>query len=270
MNENPDHLSEEEVAQVLELVKESNAVVVGGQSMALWARHYSEYNPEIAKIYTMSSEDVDFYGTRRTAEDFAAKLGSAKIYFPDADDHGPNSAQVIGFVGERKIRVDFLHSIMGVDHARLENNVITLTGPRTDNGASLTIALLHPLDCFRSRLSNINDLKRSDVHSISTAKASILVLDALIDDFLSMGWLKEAQDTLHTLGYVTLKRCYGTTAHLKYGIDPLWIFEKYLTDTRLDERWRKHQLAGSLSRLKRKLTQIEAAEPQKSAGASSP
>ena len=62
MSAQSDHLTEEEVAQVLDLVQEADAIVVGGQSMAIWARLYAGYNPEIAKIYTMSSEDVDFFG----------------------------------------------------------------------------------------------------------------------------------------------------------------------------------------------------------------
>jgi len=258
VNEQYNHLTEEEVAKVLGLVNESNAVVVGGQSMAIWARHYADYNEDIAKTYTMSSEDVDFYGTRKAAEDFAAKLGSAKIFVPDPDDHGPNSAQVVGFIGEREIRIDFLHSILGVDHTSLKNNVITLTGQRSDNGEPLNILVLHPLDCFRSRLSNINDLKRKDVHSISTAKASILVLDAVINDMLDKGWIKEAQDTLQKLRHVTLTKCYGTVAHLEFGLDPKWIFEKYLRDDRLDPRWRKFQLTRSLDRLNDRLAQLAA------------
>jgi hypothetical protein len=251
-------LSADEVARVLELVRDADAVVVGGQSMAIWARHFSDYNTDIAKIYTMTSEDVDFYGTRKAAEDFAAKLGNARVLVPDLDDHGPNSAQVVGLIGKREIRVDFLHSILGVDAASIKNNVITLTGERSDNGQPLTIFVLHPLDCFRSRLSNINDLKRKGVHSISSAKASILVLDALIDEMLSNGRRKEAQNILQTLRYIALTKCLGTVAHLEFGLDPRWIFEKYIADERLDSRWRSFQLTASLNALNQKIAAIKA------------
>ncbi|WP_038379263.1 hypothetical protein [Bradyrhizobium elkanii] len=263
MSKHSDHLTEEEVAKVLDLVNEADAVIVGGQCMAIWARFYAAYNPDISKIYTMSSEDVDFYATRKAAEEFAEKLGDAKLYLPGPDDYGPNSAKVVGRVGDREINVDFLHSIKGVDHASLKKNVLTLTGTTSDGDKSLKIKLMHPIDCFRSRLSNINDLHRKDVHSISTAKASVLVLDALMNDFLSRGWTKEAQDTLKTLRYVTLAKCYGTAAHLQFGIDPRWILEKYLTDDRLDERWRTFQLKTSLTRLDEKLAQIAASTKPK-------
>ncbi len=265
MNDRPDHLTEEQVAKVLGLIHEVDAILVGGQCMAIWARFYADYNEQIPKTYTMSSEDVDFYATRKAAEEFAQKLGNAKLYIPDPDDHGPNSAKVVGTVSGREIKVDFLHSIKGVDHAALKKNVLTLTGTLSDNEDTISIQLMHPIDCFRSRLSNINDLHREDVHSISTAKASILVLDALIDDFLGKGWTKEAQETFQTLRFVTLTRCYGTTAHLKFGIDPKWIFEKYTQDERLDPRWRKYQLAASLKRLNEKLESVSARETAKPA-----
>jgi hypothetical protein len=258
VNDKPEHLTEDELARVLDLVNEGDAIVVGGQCMAIWARFYADYNAGIPEIYSMSSEDVDFYATRKAAEEFAKKLGDAKLYIPDPDDHGPNTAKVVGRVGEREINVDFLHSIKGVDHAELKKNVMTLIGSKSDSDQEITIKLLHPIDCFRSRLSNINDLHRKDVHSISTAKASILVLDALINDFLNRGWRKEAQDTLQLIRYVALTKCYGTVAHLEFGIDPKWILEKYLTDERLDERWRKFQLTTSLQRLNDKLAHIEA------------
>jgi hypothetical protein len=87
VSDKSDHLTEDEVARVLDLVNEADAVVVGGQCMAIWARYYSDYNEEIPKIYSMSSEDVDFYATRKAAAQFAEKLSNAKLYIPDPDDH---------------------------------------------------------------------------------------------------------------------------------------------------------------------------------------
>jgi hypothetical protein len=252
VNAQSDHLTEEEVAQVLDLVQEADAIVVGGQSMAIWARLYAGYNPEIPKIYTMSSEDVDFFGSRKAAEAFAARLGDGKIYIPGFDDHTPNSAYVVGLIGTREIKVDFLHSVLGVPSGSLENNVITLTGQRTDAGGELRIRVLHPLDCFRSRLSNINDLMRKGPHTVSSAKASLLVLDAFISHMLAIGKIKIAQQTLQDLRYVTLRKCFGTVAHLEFGLDPRWIFEKYILDERFDPRWRAFQLTASLNSLNEK------------------
>ena len=76
------------------------------------------------------------------------------------DDHTPNAAVIVGTIGERTIKVDFMHSILGVDHRSIENNFITLSGKHQTTGKEIDILVLHPLDCLSSRLSNINDLRR--------------------------------------------------------------------------------------------------------------
>lgn len=249
MSPRSDHLTEDEVAKVLEYVNRSDAIVVGGQSLAIWSRHYAARRPEIAKTYSMTSQDVDFYAPPEAAKSFAANLGNAKVLIPEIDNHTPNAAVVVGFLGEREIRVDFMHSIKGVDPKSIENNFITLVGPRTDTGEQIEILLLHPLDCLRSRLSNINDLKRDDLHSIDSAQAAILVLDAFIENLLELGWVKQAQSTLRDLHYVIRDKCLGSIVHTNFGIDPRSILEHYMTDERLDERWRSFQLAKSIRRL---------------------
>jgi hypothetical protein len=42
------HLTEDEVARILDLVHEADAVVVGGQSMAIWARHEMDLHITVA------------------------------------------------------------------------------------------------------------------------------------------------------------------------------------------------------------------------------
>jgi hypothetical protein len=252
-----DHLSEDEVARVLELVHEGDAIVVGGQCLAIWSRHYATTNRAIAQTYSMTSLDVDFYASPEAAKAFAARLDNSTIYIPKIDDHTPNAAVVVGMLGDRKITVDFMHSINGVDRKSIENNYITLTGSRTDTGTRIDILLLHPLDCLRSRLSNINDLKRHDPHSLSSAKAAILVLDAFINDLLDLGWVKQAQSTLLKLYFVTRNNCLGQTANLEFGIDPTPILEKYVHDSRLDERWRSFQLSSSIRRLNEKAAKVQ-------------
>ena len=216
----------------------------------------------------MTSEDVDFYASREAAKAFAAKLGSAKIYIPQIDDHTPNAAVVVGLLGAREIKVDFMHSILGVDAKSIENNFITLTGPRTHGEGEIEILLLHPLDCLRSRLSNINDLKRNDLHSLSSAKAAVLVLDAFINNLLEVGWSKEAQCTLRDLYFVIHHSCLGKIANLEFGLDPTWILEKYIKDERLDERWRSFQLAKSVEKLKAREASIQ--QRQQTPGKSNP
>jgi hypothetical protein len=61
---------------------------------------------------------------------------------------------------------------------------------------------------------------------------------------------------LRDLYHVIRRKRLGQVANRKFGIDPTWILEKYLTDDRLDERWRSFQLASSVRRLKEKADAI--------------
>jgi hypothetical protein len=108
------------------------------------------------------------------------------------------------------------------------------------------------LDCLRNRFSNINDLKRGDPHSVSSAHASILVLEAFIDDLLARGEVKKAQAILMNLHYVIRDRCLGKPVHTKFKLDPRSIMLRFRLDRRIDQRWRSHQLANALRRLQMK------------------
>ncbi|PSO21803.1 hypothetical protein C7G42_09330 [Bradyrhizobium sp. MOS003] len=131
--------------------------------------------------------------------------------------------------------------------------MVTLTGPSQGQGSQIDILILHPLDCLRSRLSNINDLKRTDPHSISSAHAAVIILDVFIDDLLQNGETKKAQAILMSLFYVIRDRNLGRPSQTKFQVDPLSILLKYRLDLRLDNRWRSHQLANAISRLRKKM-----------------
>jgi hypothetical protein len=154
-------------------------------------------------------------------------------------------------LGNRKINVDFLRAVLGVDTRSITRNFVTLTGPG-QSGKPVNILLLHPLDCLRSRFSNINDLKRVDPHSVSSARASILVLEAFIDDLLARREIKKVQAILMNLHYVIRDRCLGKPVHTEFKLDPRSIMLRFRLDRRIDQRWRSHQLANALSRLQTK------------------
>ena len=229
-----DHLTEPQVALLLERLEKVQAVVVGGQALAIWSRLFLKDKPSIASFYSISSEDLDVFGNAQAAKMFAATLDEAEVHVPKAfDDNTPNAAVVIGKIGDRRICIDFMRKILGVDDRRIREKYVTLSR-QVDNGASLNIIVLHPLDCLRSRISNINDLHRSDAHSISSARAAVLVLEAFIDELLENNEIREAQDILRSLRYLARDQCYGKAAHLKFNIDPRTILNRYLFDIRLD------------------------------------
>ena len=78
-----DHLTSEQVETILRYIEQVDAIVVGGQSLALWARLFLDRAPQIARVYSISSEDVDVYGNAVAAKRFAEKLGNARVFIPD-------------------------------------------------------------------------------------------------------------------------------------------------------------------------------------------
>jgi hypothetical protein len=79
------HLTHEQVARILELVQETDAIVVGGQSLNIWAVHYLGHNPNLSSFAPFTSKDLDFYRNPAAAERLAEALGGT-IYLPRPDD----------------------------------------------------------------------------------------------------------------------------------------------------------------------------------------
>jgi hypothetical protein len=241
-----DHLTAQEVEIILQYIEQVDAILVGGQSLAIWARLFLSSAPQIARVYSISSEDVDVY----------AKSAAAQVFIPDPFDNSPNAAVVEGYLGDRKIRIDFMRTILGVDPKSIKKNFVTLSRAGQNGGRPVNILIMHPLDCLKSRLSNINDLHREDAHSISSARAAILVVEAFIDQHLGRGEFRQAQAILMSVYYLTRDRALGKPSHLIYRIDPGDILRRFRLDLRLNRTWRAHQLAGAIERLKIKTERI--------------
>ncbi|TYL91324.1 hypothetical protein FXB40_28910 [Bradyrhizobium rifense] len=245
------HLSEPEVAKLLKLLEGVNAVLVGGQALAIWSRLFLKVRPVIAGFYSISSEDLDVFGNVNAAKAFAEGIDESVVHIPKSfDNNTPNAAVVTGKIGDRLIRIDFMRSILGVEDRSIREKYVTLRRQLPD-GKTINIIVLHPLDCLKSRISNINDLGRRDPHSISSARAAMYVLEAFIDELLAKGQIKEAQDILLELGFVARDRCFGKPVHAEFGIDPRVIMTRYIYHPHFDKRWLENQLRKSLGRLER-------------------
>jgi hypothetical protein len=256
------HLTADQLATILKYIEEVDAVLVGGQALAVWARLFLDRYPQIAQVYSISSEDVDFYANAEAARKFAEKLGSARLFVAPPFDNSPNSAVVEGEVGDRKVRIDFMRIILGVDPKSIKKNFVTLSRPARDGGKPTNILILHPLDCLRSRLSNINDLHREDLHSISSARAALLVVEGFIDDHLRRDEFREAQAILMNVYFLTRDRSLGKPSHVRHTINPGDLLGKFRLDRRLPQTWRAHQLASAIARLKAKSSRITQPKPE--------
>jgi hypothetical protein len=254
-----EHLTTEQVERILEIVEDADAVVVGGQSLNLWVRHYGADRPEFAGQGPFTSKDLDFYRNEAAAVKLADALVDGEVLRPGPEDATPNAAVVVGMLGDRSIEVDFMNTVLGVDERSIQNNFVTLSGT-TSSGKNIHIMLLHPIDTLRSRLANVNVLGRNDDHSVRQARAAIKVSRFFIDDLLRYGDTKRAQSMLHDMQYVTREHCMRRPAFEKHGLDTLPVMRAFLADERLDERWRTKVLAHSVERLEAARLSLSKAE----------
>lgn len=250
------HLTVEEVQTLLGFVHRFNPVIVGGQAVNIWAELYHGMDEELDGLGELTSKDLDFYHNREAENALADSLENGLLEIPSGDNHTPNAAVVKGKLGNRDIVVDFLAQIKGVDDKSLLENSITFAD--YENPEAISITLMHPLDCVRSRLSNINMLGRRSDHSLRQAVASLLILECYIEDQLSdledKQAVRRALSALLELEFIVRDLHIGKTTERAFGdqLRPVAILQKYREDERLDARVREHQLQGVLERLEAK------------------
>ncbi|HZH50299.1 MAG TPA: hypothetical protein VEZ16_00305 [Microvirga sp.] len=247
------HLSADEVLEILEIIQEFDPIVVGGQSINLWVDFFAESEPELSQWGPYTSKDIDFFRNKEAATHLASALNGKMRVPTSMDDASPNAATVVGTLGNKRIEVDFLGRVLGVDESSIAENCVTIEGVDRVTGERIRILVMHPLDCLRSRLSNLNDLKRRDEIALNQARASIVVLRAFVADLLTQGLWRQAQTILHALYFVIRDGHCGKASHLQLGLQPEIILRQFIDHPGLDERWRALILQKSIDRIEAKL-----------------
>lgn len=177
-------------------------------------------------------------------------MRQGRLTVPGLDEHTPEAAVVTGYLGDKRVTIDFMSAILGVDENQMVRRRVTFSDPyRT----AASITLMHPLDCVRSRLSNINVLNRVDAHSLSQARASLIILKCYIDDEFDgdADAVRRASRAIMEIGEITLNVHIGRRSQTEFGehLNFTELVEPYLSDERLDVRFRKHQVGALLAKI---------------------
>ncbi len=253
-----DHLTDEQVLKILDIVHETEAILIGGQCLNRWALHYLPKDGRLKAFEPFTSKDIDFFINDRAPERLAAAL-NGDVLVPDIDDATPNAAVVVTTLESRRIRIDFMSGVLGVEDRSIKNNFVTIEGYSPELKRQIQILLLDPLDCLRSRLSNINTLHREDTFSVGQARAAMVVVECFVNELLDLSARKRAQSILHDLYYVARDECLRLPAFVNHRILPLETMKRYLSDTQLDPRWRDLTLLPLIRRLEDALKRAAAA-----------
>jgi len=168
------------------------------------------------------------------------------------DDATPSAMVVVGDLDGRRIEIDFMSTILGVDDDSILDRYVTLTGTNRASGAQYKVMLLHPLDCLKSRFANIDVLGRTDELSLRQARIGLRVVELYVDEILEEGDRREAQETLRQLFFVGRDRLRIVREH---DLSPVPVMARFLDDQRLDERWRVKTLRPAIERLVMKIEQ---------------
>lgn len=249
----PDHLRPDEVLQIIDFMAGCDPIIVGGQSVNIWAEYYVVRDPSLETLGPFTSRDVDFFRNKQAARQLAASLESGTVLLPTPTDMGtPNAAVVLGELNGRRVVVDFMASVLGVEDESITDNFVAIEGRW--NGATINLLVMHPLDCLRSRLANINTLRRFDEHSIRQAVLSLRVLEHYLGDVLAAGNFRSAQRILKDLQFVVRDQHLGRPSHRRFGaeLDILDLIERFVSHPDLDQRWRELVLRRAIERLRSK------------------
>src|SRR3546814_1533984 len=123
----PRHLTDEEVASVIQSVARHAPVIIGGQALNILALRYLPRHPQLQEFGPYTSKDVDFLARDRAAADDLAAQWGGELQEPGLDDHTPTLAVVFFEVNGAKIQIDFMRFVLGVDADRIWTRALTFS-----------------------------------------------------------------------------------------------------------------------------------------------
>ncbi len=245
------HLTPEEVDAILRFVADEDPIIIGGQSISIWSQVYSGDSATLDAMAPLTSKDLDFLHNLEAERALEKGLKEGRLKIPPPGNITPEAAVVTGYIGDRKVTIDFMTSVLGVDTKQATGRSLKISDPEN---TALSLTLMHPLDCVRSRLSNINVLNRVDEHSIIQAEASIMILDCYINRELNirdeMGH-RCATKAILEIEDIVRKAHAGKLSQKAFGnrLDLVKVAAKYADDERIDARVREKNIKPMIKRL---------------------
>lgn len=189
-----------------------NAVLVGGQALAVWVSHYGvdlNSGPLVGAI----SDDADFLGSRDDVTAIARSVSGTPVY--------PPQREITALVGQVKIRVaptefvnvDVIHKVVGIAAETVRKRASEAIFGATH------FFVMHPLDVLLSRVENLAQLAtKQNAEGVEQTRLAILVAHEYIAEIA-----KESDNSRHALKAVEhvvdiAKSSAGKKASQDFGI----------------------------------------------------
>lgn len=159
----------------------SDVILVGGQALAFWMNYYDIVQP--AGLPAVS-RDVDFF-TRDAANaapltEFARALNGRVHRQPPAVISALVGSAIAPAPEDRVYNVGLLHSVVGLDRGKLDENAITVTVA----GVERPIRVMHPLHVLQSRNANLHQIpaKQDEIGRLQFKLAIEVARSFLLDE----------------------------------------------------------------------------------------
>lgn len=173
----------EALATLLSAISQAqlDLIIVGGQSINLWAIYYNDRIPELVKYSPFSSQDLDFYGGKIEANECHRILGGTVKLNLDFDP-SPNTGVLMVPNEIQPLRVDFLGAVYGIGDAELVSTAILFKGQGDLEG--IEIRNLNPMLCLEGKLKSVVRLPQQGRQDLKHLEMSILFVKEYIKDTL--------------------------------------------------------------------------------------
>jgi hypothetical protein len=169
--------SPREIKPVLEALAQTEAVVIGGQAVNLWAERYQADSPPWTELRPYTSFDLDVLGSRTDVLKCSQAL-NAEPFFPQPSENTANSGKIVTQLAGSDFEIDFLHSPNGLSPAEVRELARAITFE------NIPLKVLHPLHCVESKTVNLatipqNSGERQDLKHL---RLSIAILREYLRD----------------------------------------------------------------------------------------
>ena len=167
-------LKPEDAALLIGQTRSENTVLIGGQAVAFWSRHFNiqPHRPAL-------TVDIDYLGTKTDAKKVSDRLALRHtLKVATFDDHTPSSARLsVEMDGYAEpVLIDYLASIIGVESNAIKKSAVVVEF----QGEPLRV--LHPLQLMQAKIWNLYRLdgKRTP-EGIEQARLAIEIAAAFIE-----------------------------------------------------------------------------------------
>lgn len=177
----------DELADLFRALQESNSecVLMGGQSVNLWANRYAASDPslrEMQAVFAFVSKDADLQGSQRAAIALARALGSqAQVPTFRRTFGNLMSGQFTVHLGPHDLKIEVLRRVPGLKDAEL----LRLT--RLQTSGEFTIRVLNPVAVLLAKTWNVANITKDGRHDAEQLLIMIPCVRAYIREFLEAG-----------------------------------------------------------------------------------